>query len=281
LRVADRADSHSKTTWEEVLITHESAIDKALARVKARFPVGGDKTDALKELIARDLISTDMSSALTGLVVAGYGKDGLFPALVQYEIDGFVLGRLRYSERERVDIANDAEPVKIITFAQTDISSRFLDGIDPDMVTEIEECLLGGLGEMRDSMTTEGVTGGSRSFDDSFDACGQKLLDLVMDTLEDLKEKNNREFKETVSAMPKQEMAYFAEALVNTTSMKHRVSSQRETVGGPVDVAVISRHDGFVWVKRKHYFEGDLNPRYFERKFKRKSSSTPRPKGAR
>ena len=31
------------------------------------------------------------------------------------------------------------------------------------------------------------------------------------------------------------------------------------TVGGPVDVAAISRHEGFKWVSRKHYYSADLN----------------------
>lgn len=37
--------------------------------------------------------------------------------------------------------------------------------------------------------------------------------------------------------------------------------TQRETVGGPIDVAVITRGDGFIWIRRKHYFEPSLNPR--------------------
>lgn len=56
-----------------------------------------------------------------------------------------------------------------------------------------------------------------------------------------------------------------AEALVNLTSFKRRVTPETETVGGPVDVAVISKGDGLVWVKRKHYFAPEFNPRYFER----------------
>ena len=39
----------------------------------------------------------------------------------------------------------------------------------------------------------------------------------------------------------------------------------RETVGGPIDVAVITKGDGFVWVKRKHYFEAEYNPRVIAR----------------
>lgn len=46
-----------------------------------------------------------------------------------------------------------------------------------------------------------------------------------------------------------------AEALVNLTKFRARMSvSQKETVGGPIDIAVLSKGEGFVWVKRK-----DLN----------------------
>jgi len=63
----------------------------------------------------------------------------------------------------------------------------------------------------------------------------------------------------------KDELAAMAEALVNLTKFKRRVSTARETVGGPIDVAVITKGDGFVWVKRKHYFSPDLNPRVIAR----------------
>ena len=43
---------------------------------------------------------------------------------------------------------------------------------------------------------------------------------------------------------------------------------QAETVGGPIDVAVISKGDGFIWIKRKHYFEGDMNPQFFANYFR-------------
>ena len=54
-----------------------------------------------------------------------------------------------------------------------------------------------------------------------------------------------------------------AETLVNLTSFKRRVTPEAETVGGPINVAVISKGDGLIWIKRKHYFTPELNPRYF------------------
>ncbi len=56
-----------------------------------------------------------------------------------------------------------------------------------------------------------------------------------------------------------------AETLVNLTKFKRRVSPQEESVGGPIDVAVITKADGMIWMKRKHYFEPGLNPRAMAR----------------
>ena len=32
-----------------------------------------------------------------------------------------------------------------------------------------------------------------------------------------------------------------------------------DTVGGPVEVAAITKHEGFKWIARKHYFSRGLN----------------------
>ncbi|MFV9630695.1 MAG: hypothetical protein ACNYWM_06465 [Methanosarcinales archaeon] len=66
-----------------------------------------------------------------------------------------------------------------------------------------------------------------------------------------------------VSMLPKDELAAMAEALVNLTFFKRKVSMETETVGGPIDVAVISKGDGFIWIKKKHYFKPELNPQFF------------------
>jgi hypothetical protein len=58
----------------------------------------------------------------------------------------------------------------------------------------------------------------------------------------------------------------FAENLVRLTALRQKVSLEIETVGGSIDVAIISKHDGFVWIKRKHYFDRELNP-FFVQKY--------------
>ena len=91
------------------------------------------------------------------------------------------------------------------------------------------------------------------------------LNSLKTDVFTKFKERSLREIESMVEFMPKPELARMAEALIDLTSIKRRVSQEMETVGGPVDVALISKNDGFVWVRRKHYFPPALNSRYFHR----------------
>ena len=86
-----------------------------------------------------------------------------------------------------------------------------------------------------------------------------------IDYLDERKQSNYRPITTAVRSLPKEELAEMAEALVSLTSLKRRVSLAAETVGGPIDVAVISKGDGLVWIKRKQYFPPKLNHRYFYR----------------
>jgi hypothetical protein len=72
-----------------------------------------------------------------------------------------------------------------------------------------------------------------------------------------------------VGDLPKDDLAAMAESLVNLTSFKRRISPEMETVGGPIDVAVISKGDGFIWIKRKHYFSKELNPGFLTNYYRR------------
>ncbi|OYD14473.1 hypothetical protein CH333_07860, partial [candidate division WOR-3 bacterium JGI_Cruoil_03_44_89] len=71
-----------------------------------------------------------------------------------------------------------------------------------------------------------------------------------------------------VAMLPKDELAAMAESLVSLTSFKRKVTMEAETVGGPIDVAVISKGDGFIWIKRKHYFKPELNPQFFAKYYR-------------
>jgi hypothetical protein len=61
-------------------------------------------------------------------------------------------------------------------------------------------------------------------------------------------------------AMPFQDAIELAEWLVGLAIGYSRFMPGAPTVGGPIETAAISKHEGFKWVKRKHYFDARLNP---------------------
>lgn len=61
-------------------------------------------------------------------------------------------------------------------------------------------------------------------------------------------------------AMPIQDAIDAAEFLVDLTIKFSRFMPGAPVVGGPIEVAAITKHEGFKWVRRKHYYSQALNP---------------------
>ena len=97
-------------------------------------------------------------------------------------------------------------------------------------------------------------------------AISNEMLNAYIENLENYRRQNYiNPVLNIVDMLPKDELAAMAESLINLTSFKRRVSMDAETVGGPIDVAVISKGDGFIWIKRKHYFKSELKPSVFRK----------------
>ena len=220
--------------------------------------------------IGRSTLIKDIPSrAFTGIVVAGFGSTELFPTLISFEIDGMVSDRLKYVQKEVVDIDRGGPRSSVLPFAQKEMVERFLYGLDEksqqdiagfceQSVPEISQRLLDQL-QFADAAEKQELEKEAKQGEAAF------VMGLREKAFAAIRSQSQAEIEDMVEFMPKPELARMAEALVNLTSIKRRVSRGVETVGGPIDVAVVSHAEGFVWVKRKHYFPGELNPRYFER----------------
>lgn len=62
-------------------------------------------------------------------------------------------------------------------------------------------------------------------------------------------------------AAPIQDAINLARFLVETTVGFVQYAVMRtKTVGGPIEISVITKHEGFKWVQRKHFFSSEFNP---------------------
>jgi hypothetical protein len=59
--------------------------------------------------------------------------------------------------------------------------------------------------------------------------------------------------------MPIQDAIDLAEFLVHVNIVFSRFTPGAPTVGGPIEIAVMTKHEGFKWIKRKHYYDVQLN----------------------
>ncbi len=251
------------------------ASDEAIIRevVDEMIPsLAGGQVEELMALGREILAKTAFASSETGVVVAGYGRNEIFPTLVSYSVYGSLCGKLKFVRNEKIDIDRSGPRARVIAFAQREMVERFIYGIDDEIQRKISTFSKEGVSAIREAifqhLEIEGD--GLASLEEKTQEAEQAFLDgLASKGFDAIRRSSEAEIEGMVEFMPKIEMARMAEALVNLTSIKRRVSRGMETVGGPIDVAVISKSEGLVWVKRKHYFPTELNAGFFDRKRKR------------
>lgn len=194
----------------------------------------------------------------SGVVVAGFGKGDLFPAIYPLEIEGKILGNLKYTlDKTGTNKITRENGASVKAFAQWDVMATFMEGVDPryqQLISQILSKVLQDYPSLILEKIEEIGDEKRREYEEKLSNAGVKQLKKRLD---ELNEYRKREFvnpiMNVVMMLPKRELAEMAESLVNLTSLKRKLSMEQETVAGPTDVAVISKDEGFRWNKRKDY----------------------------
>ena len=179
----------------------------------------------------------------TGLVFTGFGDDEQLPRINHYLV-GLPVGDHPRRRAGKVVAISSSHPAAVIPFAQNDQVRLFMEGLHPN----IQKWFAGILGELKDQYDLD-----------------QKVVERLTRRLDDHINSHGRPVVDAIRFLPKAELAEFARALIAFTAFRLRMSLSDESVGEPIDVAVISRGEGLVWVHRSHYFPPELNPGFFRR----------------
>jgi len=189
----------------------------------------------------------------TGVVFIGYGDQDIFPSVFPTVIGGAIDNRLRYFfNLERADKITHENSACILPFAQGDVMITMMKGIAPDMYTAITE-------EVR-QLTEKAVRQVAEklgvSDDEKVTEAAAPVIEMTQKELEEkiddiIMEKFTSGLVNTVEFFNVEDMVNMAESLISITNLQRHITSSEETVGGPIDVAVITKTDGFKWVKQK------------------------------
>ena len=189
-------------------------------------------------------------------------------------MDAVINNKLKYKKSNYISIDNISNRSHLRPFAQSDTVSTFVFGIDPAYEDVIQGYMKDILTDSYPSKIIEELNNLSEtekvSIRENLIISGNKIYkDFIEKCRDHCNEHHFEPITQALEFLPKDELATVAESLVNITSFMKRMSMEDETVGGPCDVAVISKGDGFIWIKRKHYFEVESNPQYLARYYKR------------
>ena len=88
---------------------------------------------------------------------------------------------------------------------------------------------------------------------------------IVIDSINNVRKESISPLITAVTLLSKAELWSVAERFVWIWSMKKRVNMWYETIWWPIDVAVVTKSDWFIWIKRKYYFDEKLNYNYFNK----------------
>ena len=258
--------SMSKTHMERIQRKYGSLIRKAMQDVFEDLTMSPVSQRRLTYIAASLFVKDFFPENISGVVIAGFGENDAFPSLRAFDMELIAGGRLKYREGAGGQITFDND-VSIISFARGEMVKTFMEGLDP----ALQKYMIEDLSRIFDKYP-EIIVESIAELDDKAKHALLKTLKKVSGGIfkEHLlrvgKRKRTKHVNpviQIVAMLPKDELASMAESLVSLTSFKLRVTPESETVGGPIDVAVISKGDGLVWIKRKRYFEPDINHKFF------------------
>jgi len=259
---------------KDIKTKYGEAIDKAIEEVFEELPISKVNSNRLRK-IAASLFSKfpeDIEKEnLSGIVIVGFGEKEAFPSAYSFRIEAEVENKLKYEEESSVTIDFETGAT-IRPFAQREMVITFMEGIDPVLEDYIGKNLA-----LIFERYPEILVDSMEKYDDiEKQSLKEKLREVSGEIFRDYQEDMQNYVRDhyinpvlrVVTILPKDELAVMAETLVNLTSFKRKVSLESETVGGPIDVALVSKGDGFVWIKRKHYFKAELNPPFFAKYYR-------------
>lgn len=241
------------------------------SEVLYRLGVSVDEREEYLIYLKTYILHNILNAKRTGIVIAGFDNDNPFPTLCSTYISCLIDNEIKAFnfQEKKIDFENLSY---IKPFAQTDVVETYLKGISPGVTAKINEYFDEFITDYPKTIYSIIKQRGSLE-ENQLNEVKESLNELKNDDA--LKELNETIYmagneymmsiKNAISVMPKEELANMAESLIHITSLKRKVEDSIETVGGDIDVAIITKGDGFIWTKRKHYFDPKLNYHFFDR----------------
>ncbi len=220
-----------------ILKKYEALIEKDIKNTFEDYPLSDKHLEQLKMIAIWTLLKfseTIVKDDMTGIVIAGFGKNDIFPSLVSYHLEKIINDKLKYKKdaSQKIDFENGAA---IMYFAQGEMVHAFMEGVDPKYKT-VKDAYISQIfddyARIIVSKIEKYTSEEKRELEEKLVEIGKQIVKDLNNKLETYRRNYHSDpIINVVSGLPKDELAAMAESLVNLTSFKRRVTPERETVG--------------------------------------------------
>ncbi len=248
---------HGETvnSWNEFLSLWFSQLPELLA-FDARM-LTRTLRDDLERSTLQSLRTADWSPGSTGMVVTGFGNEQLFPSLTHWIVDQVMDNVIKARHLDHISIDDNCASMIYPLAQQHDVARTLIDGIHPqfleahhsivfDLLNALIDRVAYGLQDLVNPRRYDGVV-------DWLQTLPSEVISSMPDELEMRVAYYAAPLLDLVQGLPKEHLAEMAETLVHLASFQEKFTPGADVVGGPIDVAVISRGEGLVWLKRKQF----------------------------
>ncbi|HEY2071789.1 MAG TPA: hypothetical protein VGG48_19675 [Rhizomicrobium sp.] len=241
----------------KVLSEHGAQIDELINYAFQQFGLSKQGLTRLREIAVFCVVKDLFLEHVTGLVFGGFGTEDRYPVVTTWFVSAIVCGIAKRTQYN-LDVIDGELRSKIRFFADSEAAMGFIRGID----FNLEHRLYGGMRNRMHTLVDQVVgafgTNAQPAAREQVRAYFQQdFVPRYFDSfrravLEYQQQAFINPVLQVMEIASKKELADTARELVGLNIFKKRLTAQKETVGGAVDVAVISRDGGFQWASRQN-----------------------------
>ncbi len=235
---------------QKVRQAHGGVIGELINYGFGSYGLGQQALSQLQDIAIFCVVKDVFLEEVTGLVFAGFGTEDRYPVVTTWYISAVVLGIVKRAEASHDGIDSEIKS-NIHLFADSQVTTAFIRGID----FNLERQVFGGVGvlmQMLVNQVVDAIPAEAAARESVRSRFQGEVVPYYLDVFQNMiAEYQQRTFVAPVlrvlEVATRGELGETARELVSLNVFKKRITAQRETVGGAIDVAVISRDDGFQW----------------------------------
>lgn len=266
---SDNCTSFQNYSFSDFIKTSIGLCAKVIVRHKEVFGNSAPLKRLFVEAFARFVAHENSNfPGETQIVIVGYGDNEIFPSLRSVRLYWGFRNFFRYTNYVSANVTED-NSASISRFGQTDIINTFINGINDKLQSALYNIFKNYTSQLKNLMIDKVDTKYSKNIINT--AIDEEILVGILKNTFDkvIRETSVAPLVNSLDVLDKEDMAELVESLISITHLNRRITMSEEGVGGPIDVAIISKGDGFIWKKRKQYFKPELNQMFFDNYYKR------------